>query len=163
MFVLSRFAAFESVAWPLAARFVRGRGAAAGIMAIALAAAAASPAWAAGPQHEAAHPQKEAAAAADLNADGSVPDKIVKAGAETLVATAHDCDLPNQAPLVWTRVEHGTTSVKQRTGPSCGRPSMSLAEIFYTSERGFKGTDKLHILGFVANGDIDLTLTILVK
>ena len=163
MSVLSRFAAFAPVAWPLAARFVRGRGVAAGIVAIALAAAAASPACAAGPQQEAAHPQKKAAAAPDLNADGSVPDKVVKAGAETLVATVHDCDLPSQAPVVWARVEHGTTSVKQGTGPSCGRPSMSLSEIFYTSEPGFKGTDNLHMLGFVSNGGIDVSLTILVK
>ena len=139
-------------------------------MAIALAAAAASPAWAAGPQQEAARPQQEAArpqkkaaAVPDLNADGSVPDKVVKAGAETLVATVHDCDLPDQAPFVSVRAEHGSVSVKQATGPSCGRSSMSLAEIFYTSERGFKGTDNLHILGFVANGDVDVTLAILVK
>ena len=39
MSVLSRFVAFAPGAWPPATRFVRGRGAAAGIIAMALAAA----------------------------------------------------------------------------------------------------------------------------
>ena len=162
MSVLSRFAAFEPVAWPQVARFVRGRCVAAGIMAMALAAAAASPALAEGSQQP-AHRDKKAAAAPDLNADGSAPNSIAKAGAETRVAMVQDCALPNLAPVVSARADHGTISVKQGTGPSCGRPAVSQAQIFYTSEPGFKGTDKLHILGVLLHGDIDQTYTILVK
>jgi hypothetical protein len=157
MSVLSRFAAFAP-----AARFIRGRSAAAGIIAIALAAAAVSPAWAEGPQQP-AHPHKKAAAAPDLNADGSVPDSIAKTGAETRVATVRDCTLPNQAPMVFARAEHGAVSVKQETGPGCSRPSMSQTNVFYTSEKGFKGTDKLYILGFLNFGNINQTYAILVK
>ncbi len=162
MSVLSRFAAFAPVAWPPAARFVRGLAVAAGMIAMALAAAAASPAWAAGPQKP-APPQKRAAAAPDLNADGSVPDRVVKAGAQTSVAIVWDCALPNLAPVVSARVEHGAVSIRTGNGPNCGRRSMSLTNIFYTSEPGFKGTDKLYVLGFLTNGDIDQTYTILVK
>jgi hypothetical protein len=59
--------------------------------------------------------------------------------------------------------EHGSVSIGTGNGPSCGRPSMSLTNIFYTSNPGFKGTDKLYILGFLTHGDIDQTFTILVK
>ena len=156
MSVVSRFVAFGPIAWPPAARFVRARGAAAGILATALAAAAVSPGWA-------KDPQKNAVAALDLNADGSVPDRVVKAGAQTSVAVVWDCALPNLAPVVSARVEHGSVSIRTGNGPRCGRPSMSLTSIFYTSNTGFKGTDKLYILGFLSQGDIDKTYTILVK
>ena len=162
MSVLSRFAAFGPIAWASAARFVRRRGAAAGILAIALAAAAAAPGWAEGAKKN-AQPQQDAAAALDLNADGSVPDKIVNAGAQTTVAAVWDCDLPNLAPVVSARVEHGSVRIGTGNGPRCGRPSMSLTSIFYTSAPGFKGTDTLHILAFLSRGDIDQTFTILVK
>ena len=161
MSVLSGFAGFAPVAWPSAAGLFRVRGVAARI-AIALAAAAISPTWAEGPQ-QAAHPHKKAAATPDLNADGSVPDSIAKAGTETQVATLKDCTLPNQAPVVSGRADHGTVSVKQEKGPGCGHPSVSLTEVFYISEPGFKGTDNLHVLGFTINSNIDRTLTILVK
>jgi hypothetical protein len=162
MSVLSRFVAFEPVASPPAARFVRRRGAAAGIIALALAAAAALPASAEGMQKP-AQTHKKTTAAPDLNADGSVPDKVVKAGVKMNVATVSDCALPNMAPVVSARVEHGTVSIGTGNGPRCGRPSMSLTSIFYTSAPGFKGTDKLYVLGFLTHGDIDQTLTILVK
>jgi hypothetical protein len=162
MFVLSRLAAIEPRAWPSAARFVRGRGAVAGIVAMALAAAAASPAWPEGPQQP-AHPAKKAAAAPDLNADGSVPDSIAKAGAQTRVAAVRDCLLPNQAPPVFARADHGAVSVKQETGPGCGRPSASQTNVFYTSAPGFKGTDKLYVLGYLNFSNISQTYTILVK
>jgi hypothetical protein len=40
---------------------------------------------------------------------------------------------------------------------------MALAEIFYTSEPGFRGDDKVYLLGWLLRGDIDQTYTILVK
>ncbi len=162
MFVLTRLAAFEPVEWPSAARFVRGRCVVAGIIAVALAAGALSPASAEGSQQP-AQPHNKAAAAPDLNADGSVPDSVAKAGAQTRVATVRSCVLPDQAPVVFARADHGAVSVKQETGPGCGRASTSLANVFYTSELGFKGTDKLYLMGFVNFGNTNQTLTILVK
>ncbi len=162
MSVLSRFVALGPIAWASAARCVRGRGLAAGILASALAAAVAAPGWADSVK-KTAQPQKDAAAALDLNADGSVPDKIVKAGAQTNVAAVWDCDLPTLAPVVSARVEHGSVRIGTGDGPRCGRPSMSLTSIFYTSAPGFKGTDTLHILAFLSRGDIDQAFTILVK
>ncbi len=162
MSVLSRFVAFQPVASPPAARFVRGRCVAAGIMAIAMAAAVAAPAWAQAPQQP-APPDKKAAAAPDLNADGSVPDSVAKAGAQTRVATVRNCVLPSQAPAVFARADHGAVSVKQETEPGCGRPSTSLTTVLYTSEPGFKGTDKLYLLGYVNFSNMSQTLTILVK
>ena len=159
MSVLSGFVGIAPVA---AERFFRVRGVAAGIIAIALAAAAVSPAWAEGPQ-QAAHPHKKAAATPDLNADGSVPDATAKAGAETQVATMKDCTLPNQPPVASARADHGTVIVKQGKGPGCGHTSVSVAQVLYTSDPGFKGTDKLYILGFTMKSNIEQTMTILVK
>ena len=168
MSVLSRFVAFELAARRCpAARFVRNRRLAAAIMALALAAAAAPPVWAAGPQNKAPPHGTDAAVStepSELNPDGSVPDAVVKAGVETRAFRAWDCDQPNRAPVVWARADHGTISVKPVTsGPKCGRASMTVAGIFYTSEPGFKGTDKVYLLGFVTKGKIDETYTILVK
>lgn len=161
MSLLSRLVVFESCALRPAVRLIRGCATAAGIVALALAAAA-SPA-SANDSQKPAQAHKKAAAALDLNADGSVPDKVVKAGVKTSVATMSDCALPNMAPVVSARVEHGTVGVGTGNGPSCGRPSMSLTSVFYTSAPGFKGVDKLYILGFLTRGDIDQTFTILVK
>jgi hypothetical protein len=40
---------------------------------------------------------------------------------------------------------------------------MALAEIFYTSEPGFKGIDKVYLLGWLLRGNINESFTILVK
>lgn len=112
---------------------------------------------------DAAHTHKKSSAAPELNADGSVPDKIVQAGKPTAVAEVWDCDLPNYAPVVSARVEHGSVAVSTGNGPNCGHPLMSLTKILYTSAPGFKGTDRLHVLGFLTHGHIDETFTILVK
>jgi len=172
MSVLSRFGAFEpSGRYCLAARFVRNQHVAAAIMALTLGAVGPAPAQAAGAQNEARPPgtatpvSTEPTKPTDFNADGSMPDAIVKAGVETRALRAWDCDQPNNAPVVWARADHGTISIKPITsGPRCGRLSMSMAGIFYTSEPGFKGTDTVHILGFLSNGSrIDQTATLLVK
>jgi hypothetical protein len=161
--VLSRFVVFQPIAWcNLAEGLVRDRRFAGAIIAVALAATAASSAWAAGSQDK-AHPQQKTAAAPDLNADGSVPNVITKTGVKTRVAVAYDCDQPNQAPILWARADHGTIDVGTGTGPQCGHPSMSLTGVFYTSEPGFKGTDKVYVLGFITNGNINATYTVLVK
>lgn len=102
--------------------------------------------------------------APELNRDGTMPDAIVKTGESTRVATAWDCLQPNRAPVVWARADHGTVSIKEVTGHACGRPSMSLAGVFYTSKPGYKGRDKLYLLGFLTDGHkIDDTYTIWVK
>jgi len=102
-------------------------------------------------------------AALDLNPDGSTPDRIVKSGTRSSIATVWDCALPNMAPVVSARVEHGTVAVVKGEGPNCGHPNMSLTTILYQPTPGFRGTDTLTVLGFLTQGDIDQTFTILVK
>jgi hypothetical protein len=65
--------------------------------------------------------------------------------------------------VIFARADHGAVSVTPGTGPSCGRPSVSQTVIFYTSDPGFRGTDKLYLLGFLNFKNIDQTFTILVK
>jgi len=101
--------------------------------------------------------------AVELNADGTVPDKEVSAGKETPVAVVWDCALPTLAPVVSARVEHGSVAVRAGNGPRCGHSAMSLTEVLYRSAPGFRGTDTLHILGFLTHGNVDQTFTILVK
>jgi hypothetical protein len=188
MSVLAGFVAFESIAQRCpAARFVRNRRLAAAIVALALVAAAAPVAWAAGPAlpalagapappawaaepqnkappNEKAYPAGHEPSASELNVDGSMPDAVVKAGVEMRALRVWDCDQPDRAPVVWGRADHGTISVKPITaGPHCGRPSMTAAGIFYTSEPGFKGTDKVYVLGFITSGKLSGTFTLLVK
>ena len=68
-----------------------------------------------------------------------------------------------QLPPVFGRADHGRVEISRGKGPQCGRESMALAEIFYTSEPGFKGIDKVYLLGWLLRGNIDQTYTILVK
>jgi hypothetical protein len=122
-------------------------------MAIALVATN-SPCWSEGPQKS--HPKPSAD-----NANGAA--QVVKSGVETSVAKISDCTVPNLAPQANAIVEHGTVSIKPAAGPGCGRPSVSQTEVFYTSEKGYKGTDKVHLLGYSLSGNIDQTFTVLVK
>jgi hypothetical protein len=103
------------------------------------------------------------AARTDLEVDGAPPDKIVRAGTQTSVATVWDCALPNYAPVVSARVEHGAVFIAKGNGPHCGRVRMSLTDILYRPAPGFRGTDTLTVLGFLTHGDVDQTFTILVK
>jgi hypothetical protein len=161
--ILSRVADSQPVVRCLASRLVQDQRLAAGILAVSLATAVASAAWAA-PQNKAQGKTVAAATAtSDLNADGTVPDVITKAGAQTRVAVAFDCDQPDRAPILFARADHGTINVTEATGPRCGRPSMSLSLVLYTSEPGFKGTDKVYMLGYILNGNLNATYTVLVK
>ncbi len=156
--VLSRLATFWSVGRCCpAAQFVRDRHIAEKIIVIAVAAAVVSPAWAAGPQSQ-KQPQGKAAAAAT-----TVPGAIVKAGERTRVGLFWDCALPDASPVIWARADHGTASAVGGTGPQCDRPSVRMTAIFYTSEPGFKGTDKVYVLGYNISGKIEQSFTVLVK
>ena len=104
-----------------------------------------------------------AVAAPARNADGTIPDAIVKHGVQTRVATAWDCRQPDVAPAVFAHAENGTVTTKYGTGPSCGRASMRITGVFYTSNPGFKGTDKLVVMGLLIGGQFEKTMTILVK
>jgi hypothetical protein len=104
-----------------------------------------------------------AIAAPARNADGTIPDAIAKRGVETRVATAWDCNQPDVAPAIFAHAENGSISIKQGTGPSCGRASMRITVVFYTSNPGFKGTDKLIVMGLLIGGQFEKTLTVLVK
>jgi hypothetical protein len=132
---------------------VRNRVLGAAAMAIALAAAN-SPCWAEGPQKSHPKPSPD-------NANGAA--KVVKSGVQTSVARISDCAQPKLAPEANAIVEHGTVSIKQGEGPGCGQPSFGQTEVFYTSEKGFKGADKVHLLGYSISGTIDQTFTVLVK
>ena len=164
--LLSRLAAFGPVGRCCpASRFVRTRRVVE-VMGIVLTAAALSPAWAAGPQSQ-TQPQGTAAAAPPAapapNAGGSGPNAIVKAGEKTRVGLFWDCTLPGVSPVIWARADHGTATAVGGAGPQCGRPSMRMTGIFYTSEPGFKGTDTVHVLGFNITGKIEQSFTVLVK
>ena len=87
----------------------------------------------------------------------------VKAGVRSRIGSAFSCDVPDQLPPVFGRADHGTVEISRGKGPQCGRESMALAEIFYTSEPGFKGIDKVYLLGWLLRGNIDQSYTILVK
>jgi hypothetical protein len=154
MIALSRLIALGPASW-----IVGGLAAAAVTIAMAVAVGPAG----AQTQDKPIHSHKKPTGAPDLNADGTVPDRVVEAGKQTNVAIVWDCALPTLAPVVSARVEHGSVAITTGAGPSCGRPQMSLTKIFYTPVPGFKGTDKLHVLGFLVQGNIDETLTILVK
>ncbi|MBV8472920.1 MAG: hypothetical protein JO107_08780 [Hyphomicrobiales bacterium] len=105
----------------------------------------------------------EKPATPDLNANGTTPDRIVKAGQETNVAIVWDCAWPNYAPVVSARVKHGTVAIVTGNGPNCGHPLMSQTRIVYRSVPGFHGTDTLTVLAFLTSGDMTQTFTILVK
>lgn len=131
------------------------------IAASVLALGAASNAWSAPAATKGAPARKTMAKAA--NVSRKLPDSLAKPGVSSLVARAWDCDLPTRAPVVWARADHGTIQIKTIRAPGCGRTSMIQAGMFYTSEHGFSGLDKLHILGFSLSHNIDQSLTIEVK
>jgi hypothetical protein len=164
VFALFRLFIFQLVACLcLAARVAADRRFAAIMLALALAAVTTSPAWA----QDKANPP---AGKSDVTSPESNPrdsklkaNATVKAGVRSRVGSAWNCDIPDQIPPVWGRADHGTVEISRGNGPQCGRESMALAEIFYTSEPGFKGIDKVYLLGWLLRGNIDQTYTILVK
>ena len=87
----------------------------------------------------------------------------VKAGVRSRIVSAFSCDVPDALPPVFARADHGRVEISRGKGPQCGRESMALAEIFYTSEPGFKGIDKVYLVGWLLRGNLDQTYTILVK
>jgi len=97
------------------------------------------------------------------NPGGVLPDAYAKPGVQTRVGLAWDCASPNIAPPIAASAMNGTVVVKRGMAPSCGRQSMHVNLIYYTSKPGFKGTDKLMILGAVTSGTIQQVMTIIVK
>ena len=163
MVALFRLFNFQLVACRcVTARLARELRFAASIMVLAFAAVTTSPASA---QDKAIPPQgkSDTAAAPKTNAGASKANLTVKAGVRSRIGSAWSCDVPDQLPPVFGRAEHGTVEISRGKGPQCGRESMALAEIFYTSEPGFKGIDKVYLLGWLLRGNIDQTTTILVK
>ncbi len=163
MVALFRLFNFQLVACRcVTARVTPARRFAASMMVLALAALAVSPTWG---QDKAIPPQgkSDTTAAPKTNAGPSKANATVKTGVRSRVGSAWSCDVPDALPPIWGRAEHGTVEISRGTGPQCGRASMALAEIFYTSEPGFKGIDKVYLLGWLLRGNIDQSYTILVK
>jgi hypothetical protein len=135
----------------------------AAIMALAFAAVTTSPAWA---QDKAIPPAgKSDASPPESNPRDSKlkANATVKAGVRSRIGSAWSCDVPDQLPPLFARADHGRVEISRGKGPQCGRESMALAEVFYTSEPGFKGIDKVYLLGWLLRGNIDQSYTILVK
>jgi hypothetical protein len=164
VFALFRLFIFQLVACLcLAARVAADRRFAAIMLALTLAAVTTPPAWA---QDKANVPTGQAYPGSPESSprDNKVKaNATVKAGVRSRLGSAWSCDVPEAPPPVFARADHGTVEILTGRGPQCGRQSMALAEIFYTSEPGFKGIDKVILLGWLLRGNIDQTYTILVK
>ena len=164
MFALFRLFTFQLVCCRcVTARVAPARRLAASMMALAFAAVTTSPAWA---QDKANLPTgKSYTGSPESNPRDSKlkANATVKAGVRSRVGSAWGCDVPDQPPPVFGRADHGTVEISTGKGPQCGRESMALAEIFYTSEPGFKGIDKVYLIGWLLRGNIDQTYVILVK
>ena len=164
MFALFRLFTFQLVCCRcVTARVAPARRLAASMMALAFAAVTTSPACA---QDKANLPTgRSYSGSPESNPRDSklTANATVKAGVRSRVGSAWSCDVPDQPPPVWGRADHGTVEISRGKGPQCGRESMALAEIFYTSEPGFKGIDKVYLLGWLLRGNIDQSYTILVK
>jgi len=91
------------------------------------------------------------------------PDAVAKTGVETRVGSAWDCDMTNIAPVVWARADHGTVVIRNIIAPACGEQSVRQAGLFYKSEPGFKGQDKVYISGFLIKQRLDATLVVQVN
>jgi hypothetical protein len=143
---------------------VRDRPFVAGLMAIALAASVASSAGAAGPQDIPQVPAlAPSTAAPDPAVPGTMPDLVAQTGKPTRVGIVYNCAVPDEVPIVWARADNGSISIVVGKGPQCGRPSMTLAAIFYTPAPGFKGTDKIYVMGLNLDATLNQTYTVLVK
>lgn len=142
---------------------VQNRPLVAGLMAMALAVFVVSSAEAGPP----AAPQGQTAtaptAATDPSIPGPMPDLVAQTGKPTQVGIAYNCAVPDQLPIVWARADNGSISIVVGKGPQCGRPSMTLATIFYTPAPGFKGSDKIYVIGLNLDATINQTYTVLVK
>ncbi|MGO9770938.1 MAG: hypothetical protein ACLPSW_15575 [Roseiarcus sp.] len=91
------------------------------------------------------------------------PDSLAKAGVETRVGVVWDCNLKNKAPVIWVHAEHGVVVVREILGPACGEQNVRQAGVFYKSEPGFRGEDKVYIAGFLATGRLDSILRVQVN
>jgi hypothetical protein len=92
-----------------------------------------------------------------------MPDLVAQPGKPTRVGIVYNCAVPDEVPIVWARADNGSISIVVGKGPQCGRPSMTLAAIFYTPAPGFKGTDKIYVLGLNLDATLNQTYTVLVK
>jgi hypothetical protein len=106
------------------------------------------------PPAEGANPPAAPAAPAPAPAAGfglagpPKPDSVATTGVESRVAQVFDCKLKDRMPVVSARADHGAVVVRESTGAGCGQQNVRGAGIFYKSEDGFSGEDKIYILGF---------------
>ena len=69
-------------------------------------------------------------------------------GVELRIAQVFDCELKDRMPVISARADHGAVVVRESTGAACGQKNFRGAGVFYKSEDGFSGEDKIYILGF---------------
>lgn len=81
-------------------------------------------------------------------------------GIESKVGAAYDCYMKTHAPAIWARADHGTVVIREIDGPGCNEKSMKLAGIFYKSDPGFVGEDKIYVIGYSTEGSIDSTFSV---
>ena len=98
-----------------------------------------------------------------INPGGALHDGVVKPGVQTSIGMVWDCAQPHQAPHVIASANNGSVVIKKGKGPACGRASMDVTYIFYTSKPGFKGRDSVFIMTFLTGGQMDRNMLLVVK
>ena len=122
MFVLFRLFTFQPVCCRcVTARVAPARRFAASMMALAFAAVTTSAAWA---QDRPNLPTGQSYTGSLEPNPGDRKLKAqatVKAGVRSRLASAWNCDIPDQPPPVWGRADHGAIEISRGNGPQCGR------------------------------------------
>jgi hypothetical protein len=91
-------------------------------------------------------------------AGAALADVTVRPGVESRVGFVYDCGMKTHAPAVWGRADNGTVTIREIDGPACNEKSMKLAGIFYKSNPGFVGDDKVYMIGYLTDGGIDTVI-----
>jgi hypothetical protein len=92
------------------------------------------------------------------------PDSAATTGVESKVAHVFDCNFKDRTPVISAHADHGAVVIREMAVPGCGQKNVSAAGIFYKSEDGFSGEDKVYLLGFTSGKErIDSILRVQVN
>jgi hypothetical protein len=81
-----------------------------------------------------------------------------KSGEPTRIRVFFDCRLHAPFWLNGAFVEHGSIVFKEATLRACGNANEPVRELWYTSNPGFKGVDKVVLPAGQGTGTIDVTV-----